>query len=196
MELPPDLFQARERAFEAAFFHKRDAELLARMRSQLAEMEEKERVAHVSGILDEQVLLDLVRAGVTAETMLAMRFVPMVAVAWSDQRVSPEERTAILASAEAENIQRNSPAYLLLQAWLVERPDDAVFKAWKEYVSELARMMPANSLEKLRLRTESHCYQVAKASGGFLGFATISPAERAAIDDYVGTWKSTAISGT
>ena len=191
MELPPDLFRARERALEAAFFLKRDAELLARMRSQLAEMEEREKVAHVSGILDEHVLLDLIRVGVTAETLLAMRFVPMVAVAWSDNLVSAEEQAAILKSVEAENIAPGSPAYQLLRDWLEHRPDGAVIVAWKEYISELVRIMPAESLEKLRQRTELLCYQVARASGGFLGIGSVSHAEQTAIEEFVHCWKST-----
>jgi hypothetical protein len=190
MDFSPDVFQARARALEAAFFRKRDAELLARMRSQLAEMEEREKVAHVSGILDEQLLLDLVRMGVTAETLLAMRFVPMVAVAWSDDVVSAEEQAAILKSVEAEDIAPGSPAYQLLRDWLERRPDEAVIAAWKAYISELARIMPAESLEKLRQRTESLCYQVAKASGGFLGIGSISHAEQTAIDEFVNSWKS------
>lgn len=191
MRIVPDPFKARARALEDAFFHKRDAELLTRMRLQLVELEEKERVAHASGILDEHVLRDLVRAGVTAESMLAMRFIPMIAVAWSDRQVSPEERTAILESAEAENIACDSPAYQLLQTWLEHRPDEAVFIAWKEYVTELVRIMPADSLESLRKRTESLCYQVASATGGLLGIGRISRAEQTAIDEFAGSWKST-----
>lgn len=191
MELPPDLFRARGRALEEAFFLKRDAELLARMRSQLAEMEEREKVAHVSGILDEHVLLDLIRVGVTAEALLAMRFVPMVAVAWSDDLVSADERAAILKSVEAENIAPGSPPYQLLRDWLEHRPDGTVIVAWKEYISELAGIMPAESLEKLRQRTESLCYQVARASGGLLGIGSVSHAEQTAIEEFMHCWKST-----
>lgn len=189
MELIVDQFKLREQALENAFFLKRDAELLARMRSQLAEMEEQQRVAHVSGILDEHVLLDLVHAGVTAETLLAMRFAPMIAVAWADGRVSADERTAILNSLATENIRPGSPAYHLVERWLDDRPDEAVFLAWKEYVAELAKIMPPESLEKLRKRTEALCYQVARAAGGVFGIGSISPAEQTAIDGFVSSWQ-------
>jgi hypothetical protein len=189
MELITDQFKLREQALENAFFLKRDAELLARMRSHLAEMEEQQRVAHVSGILDEHVLMDLVHAGVTAETLLAMRFVPMVAVAWADRRVASDEREAILQSLQTEGIKPGSPAYQLVERWLEHQPNEAVFAAWKEYVRELAKIMPPESLDKLCKRTEVLCYQVARAAGGVLGFGSVSDAEKRTIDGFVSSWK-------
>src|SRR5688572_5115767 len=96
MQGTPDPFEARGRSLEAAFFQKVDAQLLAKLRGELAHMEEANKLAHVSEIMDQKVLSDLVRVGVTAESLLAMRFVPMVKVAWSDRRISPAEQTAIL----------------------------------------------------------------------------------------------------
>ncbi len=189
MTFSPDQFRSRGLALEAAFFQKRDAELLAKIRSGLAAMEEKKGLSDVSGILDENVLLDLMRAGVTGESLLAMRFVPMIVVAWSDRVISPEEHAAILSAAEADNVIPGTPAHQLLHSWLERRPDNAVIVAWKAYVSELAHIMPPESLKKLRERTETLCHRVAKAAGGVLGFGRISPAEQAAIDDFMNSWK-------
>jgi hypothetical protein len=188
MDLTPDAFAARRRALEDAFFQKRDAELAKNIRLHLAEMEEKQKLTHVSGILDEHVLVDLVHAGVSAETLLAMRFVPMIGVAWADRVVSQEERAAVLGAAEAEGIAAGSPAHKLLEAWLEHKPDQAVFVAWKEYVSALAGVMPAVTLQKLRERTEHLCHKVAKATGGILGVGSISAAEHAAIAEFSGSW--------
>jgi hypothetical protein len=189
MTLMPDMFEARERAFEAAYFHKRDAELLAKIRSGLAEMEDKNKLAHVSGILDEKVLLDLLHAGVTGESLLAMRFVPMVAVAWADPAIDPAERAEVLKAAENEHIVAGSPAHQLLCNWLEHRPDEAVIVAWKKYIHELAHIMPPESLEQLRSRTESLCQRVAKATGGILGIGSISQAEQETIDDFMASWE-------
>ena len=188
MELNPDAFESRRRALEDAFFHKRDEELVGKMRSQLAALEDKQRLAHVSGILDEQVLVDLAHAGVTAETLLAMRFVPMIAVAWADRIISTKERTAVLQAAESEGVAAGSPAHGLLESWLERKPDKAVFVAWKAYVSELAKVMPPATLAKLRERTEHLCHQVAKAAGGIMGIGSISPAEKAAIAQFSASW--------
>lgn len=191
MKLSPDGFQSRQRALEDAFFQKVDTQLLENLRSELGAIEEANGLAHVSGILDEKVLRDLVRVGVTAESLLAMRFVPMIQVAWSDRRISAAEQAAILKAAESENVLPNSPAYHLLRAWLERPPDAAVLGAWKDYVRELARIMPAESLTALRERTKALCYQVAKAAGGVLGIGSISSAEQQAIADCVNTWSST-----
>lgn len=191
MKLTPDQFQARQRSLENAFFQKVDAQLLNKLRSELAAIEKANNLAGVSGILDENVLRDLVRVGVTAESLLVMRFVPMIHVAWSDRRMTPKEQAAILKAAESENVTPNSPAYDLLRTWLERTPDQAIFAAWKEYVQELARITPPESLMALRERTKSLCYQAAKAAGGVMGIGSISPAEQQAIDDCVNAWKST-----
>lgn len=187
---PSDAFQAREKSLEAVFFANVDAQLLNNLRSELAALEEANSMAHVSGILDEKVLGDLVRLGVTAESLLAMRFVPMVKVAWSDRKISPAEQAAILKAAESENVLPDSPAYRVLQSWLERSPDAAIFAAWKDYIRELAHVMPPESLTALRERTKSLCYQVAKAAGGVLGIGSISQAEQNAIDECVNAWSS------
>jgi len=188
MKLLADQFVARQRALEAVFFQNVDARLIANLRNELSQLEEAHKLAHVSEIMDEHVLRDLVQVGVTAESLLAMRFVPMIKVAWSDGYISPAERAAVLKAAVTENIQPDSPAYQLLCNWLERPPEKAVFVAWKEYIHELAQHMPADSLTKLRQRTASLCNRVAKASGGVLGFGGISHVERETIEDCLATY--------
>ena len=184
----PDEFQARQRSLEAAFFQKVDAKLLDNLRSELAQLETAKGMKHVSGIMDDKVLRDLVSLGVTAESLMAVRFVPMIYVAWSDRQISEAERAAILKAAESDNVVPNSPAFHLLRSWLERRPDSVIFVAWGNYIRELARIMPAESLKELRERTKSLCYQVARAAGGVLGMGSISQAEQRAIDECINTW--------
>jgi hypothetical protein len=188
MKLQPDQFEARQRSLESAFFHKVDANLLANLKNELAQMEEASRLAHVSEIMDQNVLRELVKVGVTAETLLAMRFVPMIRVAWSDRRISPAEQAAVMTAAESEKVKPGSPTYQLLRSWLERPPENAVFIAWKEYILALARAMPADSLNVLRDRTAELCRRAAKAAGGVLGIGSISKAEQAAIDECVNAY--------
>lgn len=181
-------FDARRTALENAFFQNRDAELVERMRQELARMEEKLKLTKVSGILSEKVLLDLVQVGVRSETLMAMRLVPMVSVAWTDRILSQEERAAILKAAAEVDILPGSAAYGLLSSWLERSPDMRVINAWKEYVTEVARIMPAEALRELRERTAKLCHLVAKAAGGVLGIRAISAAEQTAINDFVGAF--------
>ena len=188
-ELAPDPFEQRRRSLEEAFFKQRDQQLLARLRAELEALERREQLARVSGIQDTKVLDDLVRVGVGPETLVALRLVPLVEVAWADGMVAQAERTAILNAAAAIDVHPGSPAYGLLDRWLTERPDERLVQAWKEYVRELAKSLPADSLAALRRETIDRCQQVAASAGGFLGLASISAIEQAKIDEFARTWE-------
>lgn len=182
-------FEARRTALENVFFQNRDAQLVEKMRQELSKMEEKLKLGRVSGILKENVLMDLVQVGVRAETLLAMRLVPMIAVAWADRILSQEERAAILRAAAEVDIVPNTAAYGLLSAWLAQPPDERVVSAWREYVTEVARIMPAEALTELRERTVKLCQLVAKATGGVLGIKSVSAIEQATINEFVGAYE-------
>jgi hypothetical protein len=181
MHTPPgDAFGDRRKALEDSFFMERDQQLLERMRLELETMEERKHLAHVSGILDEQVLLNLVKAGVRAETLAAVSLIPLVEVAWSDGAVSEDERTAVLKAAAESGIAEGTAAYEMLGRWLQERPDVRVIATWKEYVGALVKSMPADATLVL-----GRCRQVAEAAGGFLGLTSkISAVEKARIEEF------------
>src|SRR5438552_13960257 len=163
-----DPFKQREIALEEAFFKQRDQQLMAKMRAELAALEEQQKVAHVTGLVEEHVLASLVHAGVRAETLAAMMLVPLVEVAWCDGAVAEEERDAVLNAAVAEGIHPDSAAYALLKHWLDERPDAKILAAWKEYVHELSRLMSKESIAALKKNTINRATRVAAAAGGFL----------------------------
>lgn len=175
-------FEGRRQALEDSFFRARDAQLIANLRKEIASMEEKSKLSHVSGIVDEQVLSSLVDAGVQAESLLAVRLIPMVIVAWADGKVSPEERSAVLEAASADGISSGSTAYDLLGKWLEHQPGANVMTAWVEFVSELAKILPAKSISELKEKVLQRCWCVAKSSGGYLGLGSVSPSEQKAID--------------
>lgn len=185
---PSDSFAGRGRALEDEFFHARDQQLIANLRHELAELEEEHKLAHVSGVVEQQVLLDLVRAGVTGESLLAARLIPMVMVAWSDHLIMAEERAAILQAADADGIRRGTAAYDLLLHWLFEKPRPEVVQAWKAYVGELAKVAPRETVKSLRERTQRLCVAVARAGQGFWKLGRISPAKQALIDEFVKAW--------
>lgn len=183
-----DPFKQRQQGMEDAFFKDRDRQLLEKMRSQLSSMEEKQKLAHVTGIVEEQVLANLVAAGVKADTLGAVTLIPMVEVAWCDGNVADEERDAVLNAASAQGIRSDSAAYELLNHWLSERPDPKIIGAWKEYVHEMARIMPKDSLASLKKNMLDRVNKVASSAGGFLGLSTISKHEQAKIDELARVW--------
>jgi hypothetical protein len=183
-----DPFKQRERSMEDAFFRDRDRELMEKMRSQLSSMEEKQKLAHVTGIVEEHVLASLVAAGVKADTLGAVTLIPMVEVAWCDGNVADEERDAVLNAANGQGIRSDSASYELLSHWLSERPDAKIIGAWKEYVHEMARIMPKDSLASLKKNMLDRVNKVASSAGGFLGLSTISKHEQTKIDELARAW--------
>jgi hypothetical protein len=178
-----DAFVDRARAMEDAFFRQRDQQLMESLRDELSEMEERHRLAHVSGVLDPRVLKDLVEAGVTSESLLAMRLIPMLAVAWADRSLSDGERDAILHAAREDRIAPDSTAYRMLQDWLKQPPDARVVAAWKAYAIELTRVSSPETVAALRERHQRLCQTVAEASGGFFGIGAESAMENKKIKE-------------
>ena len=111
---PGDPFGDRRKALEDSFFMERDQQLLNECGSSSRRWRTRKHLAHVSGILDEQVLLNLVKAGVRAETLAAVTLIPLVEVAWSDGAVTADERTAILKAAAESGITEGTAAYEML----------------------------------------------------------------------------------
>ena len=178
-----DAFGERRKTLEDAFFKAKDHQLLDKMRSELAALEEKNKLAHVSGIVEQHVLDQLVKSGVTAESLTAVVMIPIVEVAWVDGALSTDERDAVLNAAVEQGISADSAAYELLKAWLKERPNPKIIEAWKDYVREVVRMMPRSAVSEFKRTMISRATRVAESAGGFLGIATTSKSERAKIDE-------------
>lgn len=183
-----DPFKQRQQGMEDAFFKERDRQLMEKMRTQLSAMEEKRQLAHVTGIAEDHVLTSLVQAGVKADTLGAVTLIPMVEVAWCDGNVADEERDAVLNAASGQGIRSDSASYELLSHWLSERPDPKIIVAWKEYVQEMARIMPKDSLATLKKNMLDRVNKVASSAGGFLGLSTVSKHEQAKIDELARAW--------
>jgi len=163
--------------------------LMEKMRNELSSLEEKRKLAHVTGIVEERVLQNLVKAGVKAETLAAVSLIPLVEVAWCDGSVSPEERDAVLNAASHQGVHPGTAPYELLQTWLKERPDLHIITAWKDYVRELARIMPKETIDEMGKHLIDRCKRVAESAGGFLGLATLSKHEQAKIDEFAKVWQ-------
>ncbi len=183
-----DAFRQREIGLEEAFFKERDQHLLAKLRSELTRFEQRRQVGHVTGIVEEHVLDSLVKAGVRPETLAAVGLIPLIEVAWCDGDVAQEEREAVLNAAVAHGIHPDSAAYGLLNRWLSERPDPRIIDAWKEYVHELARVTPKETIAAMKKNMLDWTHRVAAAAGGFLGLSTVSKHERAKIEELGKAW--------
>lgn len=185
----PKLLEERERALEEKFFRERDARLRERLRRERERREGIEGLARATGVCDERVLAELVERGIGAESLTALVLVPLIAVAWADERVTEAERLEILGSARDLGVEHEGAAHALLEGWLRERPEPGLVEAWKDYVRALVRDLGPERARLLREEVLERSREVAKVGGGLTGLGRVSGAERRVLDDLAGAFE-------
>lgn len=160
------IFEAREKALEANYFHRQDAHLIEKLRgnSQLDE---------IAAALVEKLHVDnpdlLVRArhlGITAETAPALFLAPLVQVAWAEGSVGRAESRAVLRLASERGVDPESTAYRQLQEWLKNRPAHAIFETALEVIRTGFSVLPQWEREERIERIVDACREVALAPKG------------------------------
>ncbi len=167
---------------EEHFFAQMDQQLLDKLRKDQATAETAASIMKVTGITDESLAAELAKVGITIETLTAFRLVPMIMVAWADDRMEENEREAIVAAAGKAGIDVADPAMAILRVWIQKRPSFELFEAWKHYAKSLSDSLNGPQREVLRQQLVEQVKTVAKSSGGVLGFGSISASEQAVID--------------
>ena len=173
----------RRRALENSFFAARDNQLLAALKAKTESESQLQQLASASGIEDQQVLEELLAAGVQAETMTALTLIPLVQVAWADDSMDDREKEAILAAAADEGLDQQDPSYQLLEQWLSVGTSPSLLEGWEEYISALVSSLSESASENLKQNTLSRSRRVAEAAGGFLGMGNkVSSQEQLVLD--------------
>jgi tellurite resistance protein len=163
-----DILKARERAFEADFFHKQDAKLLAKMRERAALQEVAQALAEKLRIEDAELLKRVADLGLDRETGHAILLAPLVQVAWAEGEVTERERGVIFEIAAGRGVAPGSPAHVRLEAWLRQRPADTLFETALEVMKVAASVLPPEEREERVRGVVDACKRVAEASGGGL----------------------------
>jgi hypothetical protein len=84
--------------------------------------------------------------------------------------------------ARAADIEPHNGRYPLLEHWLKRRPGPEVVVAWQDFIKQLRETMAGEDYENLRREILERAGEVARASGGLLGFGgSVSPAEQAVL---------------
>ena len=99
--------------------------------------------------------------GFTDETLVLIRMVPLLAVAWADGHITEAEREAVIGEARLFGIAPDSAADRQLRAWLTDAPSDIVREAAVDIL--------AGSILDDADRIIAACHTVAAASGGAFG---------------------------
>ena len=172
------ILDSNRRNLEDAFFLKQDKILLEELKALESLKESKKNLADISGIKDEVILEKLVKLNVRPETLASLAVIPLVEVAWADGKVEDKERQAVLKAAQCAGFAKDGIDYVLLESWLSHKPEATLLKSWTHYIEGLCKQLTEPEKDSLKAELIGHAKQVADASGGILGLATISKAEQ------------------
>lgn len=141
------------------------------------------KLAEASGLTDIELVDRLVGLGIRPSTLAALALVPLIEVAWADDKMEAKERDAILAGAESTGLERTSPSFRLLEIWTLERPAPAMLAAWQDFVRQTTAELEPEERERFRTRLMTRAHEVAEAAGGFLGLTSkVSRKEQEALE--------------
>lgn len=174
-----DIFAEREHWLEEEYFRKQNQELIEKMHQRATLEADRQRLAEITGLKDEEALSGLQELGFTSETVGLLHLVPLVEVAWAEGGVADRERDLIFKIARARGIAPGSPADQMLTEWLTVRPTDRFFAATLHATRLLLEALPPEERERSRNSLIAYCNQIASVmSGGIWGRGQISEEEQ------------------
>jgi hypothetical protein len=94
-----------------------------------------------------------------------------------------KERKAILQAASERGIQPGSANYTMLEVWLKEKPSQKLMDAWKKYARGIWEQLTEEERVLMRVSIVGRAREIAEAAGGVLGVASISPKEKALLEE-------------
>ena len=179
-----EAFDTRRAGFEAEYFHKKDAQLVEKLKGVFHRKMEREELKKTAGITDEQVLDRLINANVKGELLLVFKLYPLVEIAWADGGIDDKEARAVTDAAIKSGMPPEGPAIKGLQDWLKRGPTADGKLAWKMFAGELRKKLTPAELTSFRNDLLSYAHSVAKASGGVFGFGgSQSPSEKRVMEE-------------
>ena len=168
----------RGHALENEYFHRKDRELIARLRAEGRKLAERHALENRLDTHDTAFLEQLQAAGFEPDNLVLLHLVPLVEVAWAEGEVTPRERELILAMAARRGVTDAGPAYERLVGWLDTQPDAAFFATTYEAIRKMLALEDETSRHAVQRDLESWSTRIAEATGGILGMMPISRDER------------------
>lgn len=165
-----DTFATWKRTQEEKYFRQKEQEFIERIDLLTALEGERQDMAQVIGVADEEILREIQESGFTCETVKLLYLVPIVQIAWAEGKVTNRERKLIFEAARAQGIEENRLAYQKLSEWLMERPSEEFFDKSLHLIRMILQILPREKQQDSKVNLFSHCTEVAEASGGAAGF--------------------------
>ena len=177
----------RSRRAEDDYFRRKDAELLAKARAALGAQRvdqdfeyERRLLSDAIGLHHLDVVVPLHTAGLRADSVVLLEWLPAVEVAWVDD-IEVREREE-LRRQFAEGPDSGPSAMALLTEWLFVRPPHEAIVAAKRALRHRLEALDPTSRRDMLGRIVARCEAVGRASGGLLGLGALSWNEGARID--------------
>ena len=142
-----DAFAERGRSLEEEYFHRKEREVIDKMRVRAAAEEQRRRLGEKAGVADEEVLRDLQELGYTPETVMMLYLVPVIQIAWAEGGVSQKERDLIVKAARSRGITEGTPCDQQLNMWLTTRPSDEMFEKSLRAIRTMLQAQPGDARE-------------------------------------------------
>ena len=168
----------REHALENEYFHRKDRELIERLREEGRRQAERRGLEDRLDTHDAAFLEQLQAAGFAPDNLALLHLVPLVEVAWSEGEVTSRERELILAMAARRGVATDGPAYGQLVGWLDQQPDKTFFETTYEAIRKILALKDETSRHADQQNLASWSTKIAEATGGVLGMMPISKDER------------------
>ena len=173
-----DAFAERGRSLEEEYFHRKEREIIEKMRVQAAADEQRRRLGQETGVANDDVLRDLQDLGYTPETVMLLHLVPLIQIAWAEGGVTQQERGLIVKAARSRGITAGSPADQQLDLWLAQRPSDELFETTLRAIRTILQAQPDDARAASEKDLLTLASAIATASGGIVGFHAVSDEER------------------
>ena len=177
----------RARRNEDDYFRRRDAELLASAKAaartrELESERERERQAlgTALGLHDPAVVIPLYEAGVRAESIGVLEWLPAIEVAWVDGVEMPERDE--LSRQFSESAGADGAGVSLIHHWLYSRPPQEALSAARHALRHRLTQLDEDNRQALLNRVSSRCEIVGRAAGGWFGIGMVSADERQHIE--------------
>jgi len=168
----------RRRKEEEEYFRKREQVLIDNLRQRAREEATRRDMAERTGVADQEILGELGALGYTPDTVMLLHLVLLLQVAWAEGRLSDRERALIVEAARAHGVEAGSAADQQLAAWLATPPDTEFFDKTLSVIGAILQALPSDERDSRTRNLRSYSTAIASASGGILGFGTVSQAEQ------------------
>ncbi|HQR33858.1 MAG TPA: hypothetical protein PLK30_14070 [Blastocatellia bacterium] len=163
-----NIFADREHWLEEEYFRKQEQELIEKIHQRQFREADRQRLAEITGLKDDDALAALQDLGYSSETVELLHMLPLVEVAWASGAITDKHRNAITKIARMRGIAEDSESDQRLMQWLAEKPSEQLFETSLRATRLMLEALPTEEQEHSRKDLLLHCNQIAHALYGRL----------------------------